>query len=115
MIQQPAGAFIDFEYHRDGKVWNAEIRCRNFRWGKYPTIWICARKLSHALDEYRNRRIPFLFIVRTEDGVRFIHIGPKNLHLLKNRWGGHTNRGDQRDIEWVVDIPIGLFENVKKV
>lgn len=104
-------ANIDFVWLKDDKTYNVEMRCRDINWGTYPTIYISAGKLAVAMKEYKEGR-PFIFLVRTRDALKSFVPTSKNIGMLINAWGGRVDRGDFRDMDWVVEIPINLFKTL---
>lgn len=96
----------------NGYTLNAEIKCRDFKWGKYQTVILSAHKLAQGLKASRDNTYFTFFVMDSHGAVYSFMPRPENIAHLKNGWGGRQDRDDPQDMEWVVHIPIGLFKHV---
>ena len=96
----------------DGRISNVEIRCRpGMKWGDYDTVFLSAAKLSHATQLFRQDQ-SFAFFVKPADGGLYKWVfRPHHVKRLKNTWAGKNAR-TMDDPQWLVEIPISLFERV---
>lgn len=89
-----------------------EIKCRNFSWGKHPTIMLSLGKWAEGHKFSQATNIPFYIIISCYNGTFSYQ---QDINDVKNgniycEWGGRTeNTRDAGDIEPVMHIPIELF------
>ena len=87
-----------------------EVKCRKINWGDYDSIMLSGMKFAVGMDSVR-RGGRFLFLVRTFDAMKVFEALPHHMSRLTSGWGGRKDRNDSADCEWVVYIPIDLFNN----
>lgn len=96
----------------NGKTSNVEIRCRpGMRWGEYNTVFLSAAKLSHAVQLYRQGQSFALFVKPADGGLYIWAFKPEHVRKLRNTWAGKNAR-TMDDPQWLVEIPISLFERI---
>jgi hypothetical protein len=85
-----------------------EIKCRNNAHNKYPTYMISAVKWYNGLQLAKDRGVIFLLVVSFTDGVYVTKV--KDSYEIKR--GGRYDRGDSKDIENCVYIPMSDFREM---
>jgi hypothetical protein len=85
-----------------------EIKCRNNAHDKYPTYMISASKWRNARLLAKDDNIPFLLVVRFTDGVYAVK-GNTEYPTAK---GGRYDRGDAKDVEECMYIPLEKFKKI---
>ena len=85
-----------------------EIKCRNNAHNKYPTYMISAVKWRNGLQLAKDRGVIFLLVVSFIDGVYATKV--KDFYEIKQ--GGRYDRGDSKDIENCVYIPMSDFREM---
>ena len=99
---------LDYAALRDGKVSSfIEIKCRTFERDKYPTLMINAHKVVSGNALMQAFGLPVMLVVAWTD---FIGVLPFN---GVGRWnmgiGGRFDRGDPKDRDICVYIPVNEF------
>jgi len=103
------GNIDGFICYKDGKPAAAvEIKTRKNASDKYPTYMLSANKWRNGLAIAEQYAIPFVLIVRFTDGVFAITLG-KSYSLGQ---GGRYDRGDSKDIEECIYIPMEKFHKI---
>lgn len=88
-----------------------EIKARNITMDQYPTIMLSLAKFIHGVDLYRVTKAPFIFVVRTIDGIFYHTYDPMYQYVVE--YGGRTARTrDGMDLEPVVKIPTEWFREL---
>ena len=85
-----------------------EIKTRRNPKDKYPTYMLSAAKWRNGLEIGKIYAIPFVLIVKFTDGVYAVALSDK----YKSSHGGRYDRGDAKDIEECIYIPIDKFHKV---
>jgi len=85
-----------------------EIKTRRNAKDKYPTYMLSAAKWRNGLEVGKIYGVPFVLIVKFTDGVYAIALSDKH----KTSLGGRYDRGDARDTEECIYIPIEKFHKV---
>ena len=85
-----------------------EIKCRNNAHDKYPTYMISATKWRNARAIAKDADIPFLLVVRFTDGIYAVR-GNVDYPTAK---GGRYDRGDAKDTEECMYIPLDKFKKI---
>jgi hypothetical protein len=85
-----------------------EIKCRNNTHGKYPTYMISASKWRNARELAENINALFILVVRFTDGIYAVK-GDTDYPTAK---GGRWDRGDAKDIEECMYIPLDKFKKI---
>lgn len=106
----PMSYHIDWLMVKDGNPRGfAELKCRRNDRQKYPTFmislakWMRGKELAHELS------IPFIIIVRWNDGIFFHKAGTSPVTF---GFGGRSDRGDSQDVEPVVYIGTEHFQKI---
>ena len=112
---------IDFVMVRpDGKaIGLCECKTRSHAKGDYDTLMIDFDKVEaglHLCKHFRNpetkKSLDWYLLVQFTDGVYYYRYNSE--HELTIREGGRTDRGDAKDIEAVVHVPITYFKGFKQ-
>lgn len=85
-----------------------EIKCRNNTHNKYPTYMISAVKWRNGLQLAKDRGVIFLLVVSFTDGIYVTKV--KDSYEIKQ--GGRYDRGDFKDIEDCIYIPMSDFREM---
>lgn len=85
-----------------------EIKTRRNPKNKYPTYMLSATKWRNGLEVGKIYKVPFVLVVKFTDGV--FAIAPSSNY--KTSVGGRYDRGDARDAEECIYIPINKFHEV---
>ena len=110
----PMSYYIDWVFLRAGKpVAIAEVKCRKNPSNQYPTLMLSLAKWMHGKQLANELSVPFLVVVRWEDGI-FLHLVGENSNV-SHGFGGRTDRNDDSDVEPVVYIPVNQFKKVDYV
>ena len=89
----------------------AEVKDRNFPFGKDDGAYLSAGKVAFGKMMATYASVPFLFIVRFDDGkIAYANLSP--LMLAPPRWLGRIDRGTLGDMEPIHTI---LWENFKDI
>ena len=88
----------------------AEIKCRTFTPGQYPTLGLSAHKWQALVDCW-DRGVPGYLYVRLLEEDLMLTVG-KRIEVELTTWG-RTDRGDPQDVERAVMIPMDLFVRLK--
>lgn len=105
-IKLPDHARADFLLHRDGTAKSViEVKCRNVSSAKYDTYMISKGKYD-ALLGWAAMGLKAAIVVRWTDTIGIVRVPVEHSEDV----GGRTDRGDARDIETVVHIPIDCFK-----
>ena len=107
-IKLPDNARADFLLHRDGTAKSViEIKCRNVSSAKYDTYMISKSKYDAMLG-WAAMGLKAAIVVRWTDTIGVVRVPVEHAEDT----GGRTDRGDARDIEAVVHIPIDHFKMI---
>jgi hypothetical protein len=110
MIEMPQYHWYDYEAQYEGVQVNVEIKCRDIKWGQYPTIILSKTKFMKGYDRLVNHGERFRFVVRYKTGIQVLKMKDDILTHVNFKKGGRRDRNDPRDIEDVADIPLKLFK-----
>lgn len=106
LVKMPVSYRLDFAMLRKGRVFGfAEVKTRNNRHDKYPTLMISLGKVMAArqLSEVTGTRS--ILLVKFLDGLYWCDFAsPFDLEI-----GGRTDRQDDADIEPVAHFPMKVF------
>lgn len=114
--KRKAMSVFDFDmYHRGKHIGYCEIKCRSHDADRYGAFIISKKKWDTMLKWSLSLGYNFYLVVDFNNGVRFINYQKQLNDLCK--WvtkdrRGRTDRGDPKDIEEVVVIPMWLFSKV---
>ena len=86
----------------------AELKIRTNRYGAYPTYLFSATKHSTLLSVSAALKVPAMLFVKFSDCTAFTILREG----YDQKSGGRTDRGDHRDIETCVYIPMREFRVV---
>jgi len=107
----PTHSRADFLFSRGGMaIFIAEVKCRSKDMNTYPDYMISEHKILDGIMLSKMLHIPFLIIVSWKDKLAYFEMTESwygNADVVK---GGRTDRGDKKDIEPVVLIPIEEFK-----
>jgi hypothetical protein len=93
----------------DGEMVAAvEIKTRRNPKAKYPTYMLSAAKWRNGLETGKIYGVPFVLIVKFTDGIYAVALSDR----YKTSHGGRYDRGDARDAEECIYIPIDKFHEV---
>jgi len=99
---------FDYALLRSGQLTcMAEIKCRTCPVGYYDDYMISYDKWSYGVHGYEVMHLTHIIVVAWSDAVGWVYCANQN--ASKCRLGGRTDRGDESDVEVVVDIPIKNF------
>jgi hypothetical protein len=103
-------AIVDgYLYYPDDKLAAVvEIKCRNNAHDKYPTYMISATKWRNARMLASDHGVTFLLVVRFTDGIYAVK-GNTEYPTAK---GGRYDRGDAKDVEECMYIPLEKFKKI---
>lgn len=102
---------VDWALMRGTKVHAfVEIKCRKNKRSQYATLMLSLHKWLNGMRLSQETGIPFLLIVRWEDGIYYLK--PRFDLKPEVAVGGRTDRDDPDDMEPVVLIPTNWFEKV---
>jgi len=86
-----------------------EVKCRQHRFGQYPTLMLSAAKWQAGCALAETYHIPFGLVIGWQDGVYWCRA--QNDPSIRLEWGGRsTQTRDSADIEPVVHVPVGQFK-----
>lgn len=85
-----------------------EIKTRKNTHDKYPTYMLSAQKWQKGLEIAAEYGVPFMLIVQFTDGVYGVRL-KKN---YETKVGGRFDRGDAKDIEECIYIPLTDFRKM---
>jgi len=88
-----------------GRAW-VEVRCRNHRHDKYPSVFISAQKVSYVAELMRVTDLPFYFVVAWQDKVGVAELKPP----FEVDWTGRNDMRDSADVEPIVHVPLSDFK-----
>lgn len=111
MIKMAPLYFCDYQAWWNSNKVNIEIKYRDIYWGQYKDIILSAHKARQGWYRYTKHGEPFIFVVFCKDGLFRYRMTRKNAYLLETTQGGRIDRGDPRDIEKVIRIPIEFFSH----
>jgi hypothetical protein len=111
LVKMPVSYRLDFAILRKGKVRGfAEVKTRNNRHNKYPTLMISLGKVMAARQLSEVTGTPSFLLVKFLDGLYWCNFAsPFNLEI-----GGRTDRQDAADIEPVAHFAISAFRRFGK-
>ena len=99
-IGPPLGRW-DFILHRNNKpVAIADFKERHNTKDKYPTFFISEQRVQNLLKAAEERNLQPMLFVRWFDGLHWLSIGP-DAHV-KRDVGGRYDRGDSKDVEYML-------------
>ena len=95
---------------RDGKlVAIAELKIRTNPYKKYPTYMLSAGKHAALTSIGKALKVPALLIVKFSDSLQVTTL--KDTYLKEV--GGRYDRGDSKDVEQCIYIPIDQFKTIE--
>jgi hypothetical protein len=86
----------------------AEIKTRNNKSSKYPTLMISSTKCKRGKDWAQKENAAFILVIKFTDGVFMTRVTNKYQEYL----GGRQDRNDPNDLERCAYIPISSFMRV---
>lgn len=99
----------DFVLHRNGQlIERGEIKCRQYPREAFQTYMLSLDKYQNMIEGAKDK-VPLSLVVEFMDGVYRCYLPPAMVGYGK---GGRKDRGDEKDIEEVVFIPLTLFGNL---
>lgn len=104
-------SFWDAYFYSGGKMrCVVEVKCRDNRMRKYPTLFISKNKILNCISEAKGKRVEFVLLVNWADGTRYIRPfrNPARLEL----GAGRTDRSDPLDLESMYHYDIKHFANI---
>lgn len=110
-VKMPVSYRLDFAIMRNGKVCGfAEVKTRNNRHDKYPTLMISLGKVMAARQLSEATGTRSILFVKFLDGLYWCDFAsPFNLEI-----GGRKDRQDNADIEPVAHFAISAFRRFGK-
>lgn len=107
LVKMPISYRLDFAMLRKGKVRGfAEVKTRNNRHDKYPTLMISLGKVMAARQLSEATGTRSILLVKFLDGLYWCDFAsPFNLEI-----GGRKDRQDAADIEPVAHFPTEAFQ-----
>lgn len=88
----------------------AELKCRNNRKDKYPTLMLSLHKWMRGKELAKETNTSFRLIIKWEDGI-FQH--EAGTWPVTYGYGGRKDRADNQDMEAMVFIPTMAFKEIK--
>jgi hypothetical protein len=85
-----------------------EIKTRNNAHNKYPTYMLSAQKWRKGLAIAENYNVPFMLIVKFINGIYGVRL--KKDYEIKV--GGRFDRGDSKDVEECIYVPLADFRKM---
>lgn len=85
-----------------------EIKTRKNDHDKYPTYMLSASKWRKGLDIAKEYGVPFMLVVQFTDGIYGVRL--KKDYEIKV--GGRFDRGDAKDVEECIYIPLTDFKKL---
>jgi hypothetical protein len=89
-----------------------EFRCRTNSHDTYPTYMLDRHTWGLMKLRFKTEGKPVVLVVGFSDGDYYIKITPELAQQVVNGIGGRHDRGDVKDVEPVVHIPIDSFKQV---
>lgn len=109
-VKMPLASRADALLHRDGEAKTIiEFKYRRTRRGAYPTYMIGRAKYLALLD-WTTKGFKAALLVQWSDQLAYVMLPVEH----DTGEGGRTDRGDDRDIEEVVFIPVENFKTIKR-
>ena len=91
----------------------AEVKSRNFVWGKYPDIILSVSKAVAAVHLFDATGLSSRLIISADDRIMWCPFSSFLLDRDLVRWGGRTtNTRDNEDTEPVFHIPNKMFSEL---
>jgi len=109
LVKMPISYRLDFAMLRKGKVRGfAEVKTRNNRHDKYPTLMISLGKVMAARQLAEVSETRSVLLVQYLDGIYWCNFASPFEVAMGGRW----DRADDDDVEPVAHFPIEAFEMV---
>jgi hypothetical protein len=89
-----------------------EFRCRTNAHDTYPTYMLDRHTWGLLKLKLKQEGKPVVLVIGFPDGDYYIKITPELVKQVVGGVGGRHDRGDAKDVEAVVHIPIGSFKQV---
>ena len=107
VVKMPVSYRLDFAMLRNGEIYGfAEVKTRNNRHDKYPTLMISLGKVMAARQLSKVTGTPSILLVKFLDGLYWCDFAsPFDLKI-----GGRKDRQDAADIEPVAHFPMKAFQ-----
>lgn len=96
----------------EGAVAFGEFRCRTNTHDTYPTYMLDRHTWGLLKLKCKTEGKPVVLVIGFADGDYYIKITPELVKAVVEGVGGRHDRGDAKDIEPVVHIPIDMFKQV---
>ena len=111
---------LSFTYHVDYALCNGdtimawlEVKCRDVPFGAYPDIILSLHKWHHGLMLEEWSKAPFYVAFRFNDGIYLARAS--KCEGISYRCAGRTDRGNEKDHEPCVAIPLSNFKSVNSL
>lgn len=109
-VKLPLASRADALLYRDGEAKTIiEFKYRRTRRAAYPTYMI-GRAKYEALVEWTAKGFKAALLVQWADQLAYVMVPIEH----ETGEGGRTDRGDERDLEEVVFIPVDKFSTIKR-
>ena len=89
----------------------AELKCRNIRWGDYPSIYLSYQKFLHLMFAYTYSQLAALYVIRSVDRLMYIPVEDIPAEPVQIR-GRPPRPGAVHDQEPMLQISTSLFRPV---
>jgi hypothetical protein len=93
---------------KDKTIAVVEIKTRNNRSTKYPTVLMGSAKWERGKNWAHTENVPFIILIKFTDGV-FMTVAKDT---YEEYIGGRTDRADDKDMERCVYIPVDSFVKI---
>lgn len=95
-----------------GAVAYGEFRCRTNGYDTYPTYMLDRHTWGLLKLKFKTEGKPVVLVIGFSNGDYYIKITPEVVKQVVEGVGGRHDRGDAKDVEPVIHIPIGMFKKV---
>lgn len=95
-----------------GVVAYGEFRCRTNGYDTYPTYMLDRHTWGLLKLKFKTEGKPVVLVIGFSNGDYYTKITPELVQQVVAGVGGRHDRGDVKDVEPVVHIPIGMFKKV---
>lgn len=110
MVKLPMSYQIDFVVLRDGVIKSVlEVKQRDINLTTYPTIILSMHKYMFGKKLNEEMGVPFIFVIGLKNGIFWVDLSDKKYPVAL---GGRTDRGDDQDVELVIQIPTSDFKEI---
>jgi hypothetical protein len=106
----PRSYYVDWLITRNNQVKAfAELKCRSNNRRQYPSLILSLHKWIHGKQLAAEVSGEFLIIVQWKDGLFYFK---ESGLAVSYGFGGRKDRGDDQDMEPVVNIPVDYFKEI---